>query len=148
MHASLYSPELEAELARNDTRMAITRNALLEAGNEMGKHGDHWPAIEAILAGVEDDHNRLQNELIIAEQLKKATLELIDELNSKIPHMVIDQQDQAKKILHDVLELYEARFSPITEEQIEAFLNDDVQTPGFKPWASAAMMIEQLGEEV
>lgn len=91
----------------------LVRNALLVAGMEMGAEGDHWPVIKSTIHSVVKDWEDLKIERNVEAELKKHYGDLIANLENNLHLCPDDLLPSAKKMIHDMRELYQARFESV-----------------------------------
>ena len=65
----------------------LVRNALLVAGHEMGKDGDHWPVVKSTIHSLMKDWEDLKVERNVHAELKKHVYAQLDEMEVGIVRM-------------------------------------------------------------
>jgi hypothetical protein len=88
----------------------LVRNALLVAGAEMGTDGDHWPVIKSTVYSVVKDYEDLKIERNVSEELKKYYGGIIENVQKNLHLCPLHQQDEVRKILQEMKDIYQARF--------------------------------------
>lgn len=88
----------------------LVRNALLVAGQEMGEDGDHWPVIKSTIHSVMKDYEDLKVERNVSEELRKYYAGIIANVEKNLSKCPADKQPDVQKILHEMREIYNARF--------------------------------------
>jgi len=96
-----------------ENMVTLVRNALLAAGHEMGKAGDHWPVIKSTIYKVMKDWENVKAEREITAELKTKFGDIIKSMERDLDRMPADLRPEGKKIVSRMRELYEARFSPV-----------------------------------
>ena len=69
--------------------VTLVRNALLAAGHEMGKNGDHWPVIKSTIEKVMKDWENLKIERDITAELKEKFGDTVSKRWKKILKIVL-----------------------------------------------------------
>ena len=104
--------------AMNEEQMVhLVRNSLLVAGQEMG-NGDQWPVIKDTIHKIMKDWEDLKIEQNVDAELKKHYADLIDNLENNLVLCPIELRPRAEQMIHNLRELYAARFEPILDENI------------------------------
>jgi hypothetical protein len=96
----------------------LVRNALLVAGSEMGAEGDHWPVIKSTIHQLMRDQENLRIERNVEAELKQHFKDIIDDIEKSARLCPDDARQEAEKIVHDLRELYTARFAPVDPTMI------------------------------
>jgi hypothetical protein len=91
----------------------LVRNALVAAGHEMGKEGDHWPVIKSTVNKVLKDWENIKAEREINAEFKKEFGDIIKDMENNLQKCPADFRPEAEKLVAWVRELYDARFSPV-----------------------------------
>jgi hypothetical protein len=132
----------------DDKLVHLTRNALLVAGMEMGKEGDHWPVINSNIHALMRDHENLKIENAVQEQLKEHVGKIIGDYEKFLTECDEATRSKAEPHIRKMRELHDAMFTPVAPAlQNSATDHDDDDTTGYVPWKSSAAIIKGLMEE-
>lgn len=132
----------------DDKLVNLTRNALLVAGMEMGKEGDHWPVIKANIHALMRDHENLKIEVAVQEQLREHVGKIIGEYEKFLTECDEITRNKAEPHIHKMRELHDAMFTPVALALQNTTTEDDGDdTTGYVPWKSSATIIKGLMEE-
>lgn len=133
----------------DDKMVHLARNALLVAGMEMGKEGDHWPVIKANIHALMRDYENLKIETAVQEELKEHVGKIIGELEHDLTTCPPGTKAKAEPHIRKMRELYDAMFAP-TDAATEAVATQDgaaEEETGYVPWKSSAAIIDTLLED-
>src|SRR5262245_37553194 len=64
----------------DETLLKTMKNGLMIAGHEMGPVGDHWPALNAISAGLEDEFEEMERDRAVIGEMEFHFAEIIREV--------------------------------------------------------------------
>ncbi len=132
----------------NDHTVNLARNALLVAGLEMGKEGDHWPVIKANIHALMHDYENLKIELAVQEQLREHLGQKVKEFEA-----LLAQSDDAFRTamaphVNKMREIYDAMFTPVATGSEDLLMTDADEAEGrYASWKSSAAIIRSLKEE-
>lgn len=104
----------------------LVRNALLVAGMEMGREGDHWPVIKSTIYSVVQDWENLKIQRNVDAELKKHYMDMINDLENNLSLCPSNLRADAEKMIRDMRDLYQARFEPI---ESTLFVRCDAEVP-------------------
>ncbi len=133
----------------DDKMVHLARNAMLVAGMEMGKEGDHWPVIKANIHALMRDYENLKIETAVQEELQEHIGKIIAELEHDLTDCPPATKAKAEPHIRKMRELYNAMFAP-TDQAIEAVAEQDAaedNETGYVPWKSSAAIINTLLED-
>lgn len=99
----------------------LVRNALLVAGQEMGK-GDQWPVIKDTVYKIMKDWEDLKVERNVDDELKTHYLAIIKDLADNLHECPQEMRPKAEQMIRDLYEIYTAHFEPA--KSIEASHDD------------------------
>jgi thiamine pyrophosphate-dependent acetolactate synthase large subunit-like protein len=103
----------------------LVRNALLVAGQEMGREGDHWPVIKSTVLQIMKDHENLQIERNVSVELEKHCRDVLKEMEKSIEHCPLEMLNEAKAAMKDLWEMHNAYFQPI-DHTMFVVCDDDI----------------------
>ncbi len=131
----------------NDQTVNLTRNALLVAGLEMGKEGDHWPVIKANIHALMRDYEKLKIERAVQEQLKEHLDQIIGEYEALLERSDDEFRNAMAPHVQGMREIYDAMFAPTgkTEPGYDILAEDEERS--YVPWRSSAAIIGSLTED-
>lgn len=131
----------------DDKMVHLARNAMLVAGMEMGKEGDHWPVIKANIHSLMRDYENLKIETAVQEELREHVGKIIGEMERSLTDCSAATKAKAEPHIRKMRELYDAMFAPADEAVVAAAAVADEEETGYVPWKSAKAIIETLSEE-
>lgn len=132
----------------DDKMVHLTRNALLVAGLEMGKEGDHWPVIKANIHALMRDYEELKIEQAVQDQLKEHIGQLIGEYETVLENCDAELRAKAEPHVRKLRELHDAMFAPVNPAaDMTETATEEEEAEGYKHWQSSAAIIEGLLEE-
>ncbi len=103
--------------ADEEKMVFMVRNALLVAGQEMGK-GDEWPIVKDTIYKIMQDWENLKVERAVSEELQKQYAGIIDNLVNNL-HLCPDElRPRAEEMIKSLRELYQARFEPVGKIEV------------------------------
>lgn len=138
----------DRDVVINDHTVHLARNALLVAGLEMGKDGDHWPVIKANIHALMRDYENLKIELAVQEQLREHLGQKVKEFED-----LLGRSDDAFRTamaphVNKMREIYEAMFAPVAAGSDDVRMTDADEEEGrYSSWKSSAAIIKSLKEE-
>lgn len=135
----------------DDRMVHLARNAMLVAGMEMGKDGDHWPVIKANIHAMMRDYEQLKIERAVQEQLREHVGKIIGDYEKLLVTCDDKTKERMTPHVRKMRELHEAMFSPLATSihQATPHANDEDAEPGtYTPWQSSAKILKSLTEEV
>lgn len=107
-------------MTNNASLLHMARNALLEAGHEIGEDGAHWQIIKDTMAGLARAYEALKIEEEITDQLRihmKDALDsyetLLESFSTEIEAVVLVE---LRKFIAELREVYNARFDDLKDE--------------------------------
>lgn len=127
----------------NERMITLACNAMLVAGTEMGKQGDHWPVIKASIQRLKDDWEDLKTKRAVHSELKIHLADIVKEyelLASKCPKAV---QEKINPLIREMREVYEAGFVDAVGADPEPMDTG----ASFVPWKTSDHLIRSLLEE-
>jgi len=122
--------------------VTLVRNALVAAGHEMGKVGDHWPIIKATVDKILKDWENCKVESKITAEVQKTFAGAISDMEKDLAVCPPDLLPEARKIIDRMREIYDARFAPV---DLTMFVVCDEDTPIHI--RRAETIIKTLGDE-
>ncbi|MBI1272588.1 MAG: hypothetical protein GC131_00680 [Alphaproteobacteria bacterium] len=131
---------------KQDRLLQLARNALMVAGHEMGKEGDHWPVIKATIAGITKDYEELQIERAVSAELEEHMGDIVceyEEMLASCDNPAL--RAELEPVVREMRDVYEANFAPVDHSKIGS--PEDKDAPGFVPWRSAGHIIKSLMEK-
>lgn len=134
----------------DDRMVHLARNAMLVAGMEMGKDGDHWPVIKANIHALMRDYEQLKIERAVQEQLREHVGKIIGEYEQAMTTCSEALRIKAEPHVRQLREIYDAMFSPMSDEarrqSYEKMLEED-ESGFYATSKSSAAIIRSLTEE-
>jgi len=135
----------EQDVVINDHTIHLARNALLVAGIEMGKEGDHWPVIKANIHALMRDYENLKIEMAVQEQLREHLGQKVKEFEE-----LLERSDDAFRTamsphVNKMREIYDAMFSPVAAGSEHTLAEEEEGR--YTSWKSSAAIIRSLKEE-
>lgn len=131
----------------DDKMVHLARNAMLVAGMEMGKEGDHWPVIKANIHTLMGDYEKLKIEQAVQEQLREHVGKILGEMEQALTQCSAATKAKAEPHVRKMRELYDATFAPANQAVLQSALADDEGEAGYVPWKSSAAIIGTLAED-
>lgn len=140
---------IPADVVVNDHTVHLARNALLVAGLEMGKEGDHWPVIKANIHALMHDYENLKIELAVQEQLREHLGQRLKEFEELLARSDDTFRTAMAPHVNKMREIYDAMFAPVgaDSESIQATEADEADEGRYASWKSSAAIIRNLKEE-
>lgn len=129
----------------DDKMVHLARNAMLVAGMEMGKEGDHWPVIKANIHTLMRDYENLKIELAVQEQLKEHVGKIIGEYEKFLLTCDDATRQKVEPHVRKMRDVHDAMFAPTAQNAVPSTEEDDGD--GYQPWKSSAAIIKSLMEE-
>lgn len=106
--------------------LRITRNALIVAGDEMGKTGDHWPVIKSTIYQIANDYEQVRINRNVDEEMKIHLYHELEEMERRLPECREDARPKVAARLKQLREIFDAYFAPYDES---AILIDEAELP-------------------
>jgi len=103
----------------------LARNALMVAGNEMGKEGDHWPVIKNTITDIMMDWEHLEREREVHAEMKIHLYEQLDIMKENLKNCTLEEKKIAAPLISELEEIYDAFFTEVKMEEIYMAENDD-----------------------
>jgi DNA-binding protein H-NS len=131
----------------DETLLRTMKNGLMIAGHEMGPVGDHWPAINAVMQGAEQEFENIRRDEAVLGELEFHIANAIHDLEDAIPTFSPEEQEAARKFVREQWEKYYAIFesvAPACEPSPDDLLSDE-QKASFKALNAAAHIISKIG---
>ncbi len=132
-------------MPREEVYVRVAKNALLIAGHEMGRDGDHWPAIKAAIYGITREFEALTVEEDVSAELETHLQELINRYATVMENAPVALQKELRPIIDEMQEVYNARFEPVAPRLLLA-AEPAIHSKNFIPWRTAAHILEETGE--
>lgn len=137
----------DQDVVINDRSVHLARNALLVAGIEMGKEGDHWPVIKANIHALMKDYENLKIELAVQEQMREHLGQKIKEFEALLARSDETFRTAMSPHVNKMREIYEAMFEPVAAGSEHQLTDADEETGRYASWKSSAAIIRSLKEE-
>lgn len=106
-------------MTNNASLLHMARNALLEAGHEIGEDGDHWKIIKDTMAGLARAYEALKIEEEITDQLRVHMKDALDSysnlLESFASELEPDVLAELRKFVAELRDVYNARFDDMSD---------------------------------
>ena len=132
----------------DEKQVYLARNALLVAGMEMGKEGDHWPVIKANIHALMHDFEQLKIETAVFEELREHLGTYVKEYERLMTICKPETRAQAEPLVKELREMYEAAFAPVDTNHLATHEETTEAEDGkYVPWKSSAAIIETLTED-
>jgi hypothetical protein len=98
----------------DETLLTTMKNGLVIAGHEMGAVGDHWPAIRALCAGLDEEFELDRCNQAVLGEMEFHTAEAFRQLE-EIAEEAEDEHDKAiiKAFVKEMWENYYAALEPV-----------------------------------
>ena len=133
----------------DETLLRTLKNGLMIAGHEMGPVGDHWPAIQAINKGLDEEFFQMDTESAVLGELE---FHLADTFH-KIEEVAKNASPEDRKILmqyvkqkwdeyYAVFEPVDAKFEPNIDDLVIEGVNE------YKNLRAAIQVVKDLGGRV
>lgn len=130
----------------DETLLRTVKNSLMIAGHEMGPVGDHWPAINAIIKGVDKEFEHMyRNEAVVGE-LEFHIANSIRQIEEAAATAPKGKKEEIEAFAQDMWQRYYAIFEPVESKfkpSPEELLGDDQGC--IKNMKAAANVIRGLG---
>ncbi|MGE3624190.1 MAG: hypothetical protein AB7H77_10030 [Bdellovibrionales bacterium] len=107
-----------------EQKVFILRNALLVAGEEMGRDGDHWPVIKSTVHSIMKDYEDWKTEQNVFAEIKSHYQGMIADLQKLADECSKDSKPKVLSTIATLLELYSACFTPIDNSEIHITKED------------------------
>jgi hypothetical protein len=130
----------------DETLLRTVKNGLMIAGHEMGPVGDHWPAIQAIIRGCEEDLYTIQaNEAVVGE-LEFHIADALRKIEEVLPEVAPENRKYVSQFVKQMWEEYYAIMEPV-DAKLEPKINEafDENDESFPSLRAAAHVIRTMG---
>jgi flagellar biosynthesis/type III secretory pathway protein FliH len=131
----------------DDTTLLRTmKNGLMIAGHEMGPVGDHWPAIQAVSKGLEEEFEHHHRNQAVLGELEFHLAEIFHEAEEIAAEANPEDKAQIMAFVKEMWERYYAILEPV-DAKMEPDIADLVadETKAFPKMKAAVRIIENLG---
>lgn len=98
--------------------MKVMRNALIVAGGEMGKTGDHWPVVKATIYQIAKDYEQVKINRAVDAEMKIHLYHELEEMERHLPECADDIRPKVTAELKGLREVFDAYFTPYDESKI------------------------------
>lgn len=98
-----------------DAMKKLVRNALMVAGQEMGKTGDHWPVVKRTIEDIMRDWEQLEIERAVHAEMKKHLYEQLRAMEDIVDTCRPEIREQATSRLGELREIYDAFFEDVRD---------------------------------
>jgi hypothetical protein len=134
----------KASYEMTETQMVgMIRNAVLVAGYEMGKEGDHWPVINDTIHSIARDWQEVQTQKDVDAELQVHLYEQLAAMEQELPNCDPQLRAELEPKLKELREIYDSYFMPLSRSAIVPIL--DCEIPMYLKRAEA--IVETLGGE-
>lgn len=131
----------------DETLLRTVKNSLMIAGHEMGPVGDHWPAINAIIKGVEKEFEEHDRDLAVLGELEFHIANAIRQIEESAEKISSEEKRKEMMEYADTMwQRFYAIFEPVQskhEPTPEDLLGDDLSC--IKNVRAARHIIRGLG---
>lgn len=107
-------------MTQNKSLLHMARNALLEAGHEIGEDGEHWRLIKDTMGGLARAYEALKIEEEVSDQLRVHMKDALDNyetlLESFATELEPDVLAELRRFVTELREIYTARFDDLQGE--------------------------------
>lgn len=107
-------------MVHNASLLNMARNALLEAGHEIGEDGAHWQIIKDTMAGLARAYEALKIEEEISDQLRVNMKDALDSYEALLEGFANELEpevlNELRKFVAELRDVYNARFEEMVEE--------------------------------
>lgn len=107
--------------------LKIMRNALIVAGDEMGKTGDHWPVVKATIYAIANDYEEARINRDVDAEMKIHLYHELEEMERHLPECCEEIRPKVAAELKQLRDVFDAYFAPTDENAIP--INDDDLPP-------------------
>jgi hypothetical protein len=97
----------------DETLLKTVQNSLMIAGHEMGPVGDHWPAINAIHKGVEEEFEEADRDQAVVAEMEFHFADLIRQLEEAAKLATPAERPKVMKEIQELWSEYYAVFEPV-----------------------------------
>jgi hypothetical protein len=104
--------------------VGLVRNALLVAGYEMGKTGDHWPVINATILSIAKDWEDSRIQKNVDAELKIHLYQQLEIMEEGMADCSPAIRAELTPKLHELRDIYDSYFSSL-DESAEAPIRED-----------------------
>ncbi|MBI3419646.1 MAG: hypothetical protein HY053_05900 [Proteobacteria bacterium] len=130
----------------DETLLKTMKNGLMIAGHEMGPVGDHWPALNSISQGLDEEFKRYHCDQAVVGEMEFHLAQAFHELEEIAAVSSAEDQAKIKDILKEMWERYYAVLEPVDpklEPDPEDLVGEGMQ--GFPNMKAALETIKRLG---
>lgn len=110
---------MAVKAVNEDQMIDIVRNALLVAGQEMGRDGDHWPIINSTIYEIMKDWEELKIERNVFAEVKKHYEDMIQQLVAVRNGSSEEEKVELDNTIVELRALYRACFDEVQNEYID-----------------------------
>ena len=113
----------------DETLLKTVKNGLMIAGHEMGPVGDHWPAIHAIIKGVEKEFETHDRDQAVVGELEFHIASAIRKVEDAAVTAEGERKKQIEALAEDMWQRYYAIFEPVEKKHrpsLEDLVGDDL----------------------
>jgi hypothetical protein len=130
----------------DETLLKTVKNSLMIAGHEMGPVGDHWPAVNAVIRGVDKEFVQYERDQAVLGELEFHIASAIRQVEEAAEKVSEDKKKEMLSFAENMWQRYYAIFEPVDsahEPSPEDLLGDDVSC--IKNIRAAQNIIRGLG---
>lgn len=108
-------------MTHNTSLLHMARNALLEAGHEIGEDGEHWRIIKDTMAGLARAYEALKIEEEVSDQLRVNMKDALDSYETLLEgfagELDADVLTELRRFVAELRDVYNARFDDLAETE-------------------------------
>ncbi len=129
----------------DETLLKTVTNGLMIAGHEMGPVGDHWPAIHAVVKGVQSEFEAHDNRQAVIGEMEFYIADVLRKMEEACESAPAEKQAAIRQFTNEMWERYYAILEPVDAKHEPG--NDDLLDDAscVKHMKSARQIISQLG---
>lgn len=106
-------------MTENKSLLHMARNALLEAGHDIGEDGEHWRLIKDTMGGLARAYEALKIEEEVTDQLRVHMKDALDSYETLLEGFAneLDAEvlSELRRFITELREVYNARFDDLDE---------------------------------
>lgn len=106
--------------------VGLVRNALLVAGYELGKTGDHWPVINATIKSIASDWEESQIQKNVDEEMKIHLYEQLGIMEKGMADCSPAVRAELTPVLKELRELYDCYFSSLDDRAVQPIRDEEI----------------------
>ncbi len=106
--------------------VGLVRNALLVAGYEMGKTGDHWPVVNDTIHKIAADWEESRIQKNVDDEMKIHLYEQLAIMEKGLPECSPAIRAELAPVLKELRDVYDSYFTPMDAKAVAPVRNEEI----------------------